>query len=101
MTYEDERQAASKAQAVIASLTPETMRTDAAVFAVRYAAGTARDAVTNLPYEGALNDARIETSSVLGGLQGLMEVGAVTPDMIERSRRAVAAWLRELTVLDH
>jgi hypothetical protein len=29
-----------------------------------------------------------------------MEVSAVTPDMIERARKAVAAWLRELAVLD-
>jgi hypothetical protein len=100
MTYNDERQAARKAQAVITSLTPRSQRTDANVFAIRYAAGTARDAVTNQPHEGILNDARIEASSVLGGLQGLMEVSAVTPDMIERARKAVAAWLRELAVLD-
>ncbi len=99
MNYNEERRGARNAQAVITSFSLETGRTDTDVFAVRYAAATARDAITNKPHEAALNDARVEASSVLGGLEGLMDVNAVTPDVIERARKAVAAWLRDLAVM--
>jgi hypothetical protein len=100
MSYDDERQVARAAQAVITSLTPQMQRTERYVVAVRFAAVTAGAAVKNRPNEGALDDARTEAATVLGGLHGLMELNAVPPDMIERARNAVTAWLRELAVLE-
>lgn len=81
--------------AVITSLRSQTQPSDQLV-AVRFAAGTARQAVKNRPTEAALDDIRTEVATVLGGLEGLMEVNAVTPDMSERARKAVSASLREL-----
>lgn len=97
MSDADECQAARQAQAVIASLMPETLRTDANVFAIRHAAGCASDAVKNRREPGPLDDARTEAGIVLGALAGLMEVSAVTPLMIQPASNAVAVWLRELS----
>jgi hypothetical protein len=96
MDYSEERTAAKRAEIVLNSLVPTTPRTDANTFAVRYAAATARDAIKNMSSEAALDAARGEASTALNGVCGLMDRQALTRDIIDRARRAVAAWLGEL-----
>jgi hypothetical protein len=96
MSYREEHSIAAKAKAVIDMLAPETPRTDANVHAVRLAAGTASDAIKNISSEAALDAARGEASTALNGVCRLMDRHALTRDIIDRARRAVAAWLGEL-----
>ena len=72
MSYNDERAAATKAKAVVDTLTTAIQRTDANVRAVRLAAGTATDAIKNFSSEGPLDAARHEAAIAVSCLCGPM-----------------------------
>jgi len=95
MSNDDEHRAAKQAETVVNSLVPNSPRTDAKVFTLRYAATTASDAM-HLPSATALGAARGEASRALNGLCVAMERNALTRDLIDRAQRAVAAWLKAL-----
>jgi hypothetical protein len=97
MSTADERDAATKAQEVIAELVPGSKRTDHIAFRLRHAAALATEAIKKgFSSDAALNNVRGEAVIALNGTIGLVERQALTQEMIDRARDAVAAWLSAL-----
>jgi len=96
-SIDDERNAAAKAQAILNSLTPTTARTDALVHSLRMSASAAMNASKHKPSsDAALNNVRSEAATSLNGAAGLLHTKALTQEMIDRTRSAVATWLSTL-----
>jgi hypothetical protein len=81
---EDERTATQKAKAVLATLTPDTPRTDFNVHWIKFAAGVASDA------------GRTCAAIVLDALKIEMQTRTVCQVAIDHARSVVERWLNEL-----
>jgi hypothetical protein len=105
---DDERKAATKAQAVLSWLVPSTERTDETIFALRHAAQIAATAIQpNFSSQMALTNARHEAATALTSVCGALSFpikkrgsvdrpSALTQAMIDRAKSAVEAWLNGL-----
>ena len=60
----------------------------------------AQQAVTNLSSEEALNNSRYEVVIASNNLIYSLQRGLCAPDKIEKARRAVEDWVRELKALE-
>jgi hypothetical protein len=81
---DDERTATQKARAVLATLTPDTPRSDFNVHWVKFAAGVARDA------------GRTYAAIVLNALRTEMETRTVCQAAIDHARSVIERWISEL-----
>jgi hypothetical protein len=99
MDLADERRTAKQAEVVVSSLEPTIPRSDAKMVAIRYAAATARDAISKRSSEDALDATRANAAKALDELCVLMDRHIVTRGAIVRTQRAVATWLNALGVL--
>jgi len=110
---DDERKAATKAQAVLSWLVPSTERTDETIFALRHAAQVAATAIQpNFSSQMALTNARHEAATALTSVCGALSFpikkrgsvdrpSALTQAMIDRAKSAVEAWLNGLDTALH
>ena len=96
----NERDAATEAQAVLSSLVPSSPRTNAQLDKLREAADIANAAImqNNFSSQTDLNAKRGEAATALRGVSGSLASGRpLTQDLLSRARIAVAAWLSSLT----
>jgi hypothetical protein len=81
---DDERNAAQKARAVLASLTADAPRRDFDVFAIKRAAGVASD------------PGKTYAAPVLNALRVQMDERAITRAAIDQARSVIERWISEL-----
>jgi hypothetical protein len=96
MNTDDERKASEEAEAIVSSLVPRTPRTAAILCIIRAAAVVAANAITRLPNQATLDDARDKTATMLNGVNGSLGTPMLTQELIEHAKSAIAAWRREL-----
>jgi len=72
---------------------------DEVINALSKAKGIAQQAVTNLSSEEALNNSRHEIVMAFNDLIRSLQKGLSAPDKVEKARRAVEDWLKELRAL--
>jgi len=96
-TIDEELSAAEQAREVLSTLPT----TDEVISALSKAMDLAKaqQAVSSFPSEEALNNSRYEVVSASNRLIYSLQSGLSAPDKIERARRAVEDWVKELQAL--
>jgi hypothetical protein len=97
MSADEERKAATKAQATLSTLSPSTARTEEIAFNLRYASRLATAAsAQGFSSDAVLNSLRGDASIALNAVAGSLDARTLTQDMIDKARGAVAPWLSAL-----